>query len=125
MQKAVWAADVIIKCGAREMSWASLLRGSLYILQALRTVPTNLTEHTLYEFGFIQFISEMISIRARRIGSLPLSLQQVLARVRVRKSSNPRDKIFGILNLLPLMSGPAHQIVRKMPRKSFPRLPSA
>lgn len=106
MQEVVWSADILIMCGTREMSWDSLLRGSLYIRQAVDTVPNNLTVGTLIRFCHVSFISEMMDIRAKRLGSLPLGIESLLAKIRVRKSSDPRDRIFGILNLLPLEEWP-------------------
>ena len=105
VQEVVWAADVIIMCGTREMSWNSLLHGSLHLQQAGAT-SNNITINTVLGLAHSSFVIQMAEIRRKRIDALPLSLERVLAMARIRRSTDPRDKIFGILNLLPLDEWP-------------------
>ena len=111
MQEAVWAVDVIIMCGTRKMSWDSLLGGSIYVRATLNATNPTLTTGTLMRFIQSTFVTQMMEIRAKKISSMnmeseridssPLSLRHLLSRVRLRESSDPRDKVFAILNILP------------------------
>ena len=106
MQKVVWAAqDVTVMCGSRELSWETLLQSSFPIREAA-TSSSNMTETTVAGLSRAFLVPQLTDWRARRIGALSVSFQALLCLVRTRKSTDPRDKVFGILNLLPLEEWP-------------------
>ncbi|CAF9922506.1 MAG: hypothetical protein ALECFALPRED_002107 [Alectoria fallacina] len=105
VQEVVWATDVIVVCGTREMSWNSLLHGSLHLQQAAAT-SNNIAINTVLGLAHSSFVIQMAELRRKRMDALPLSLERVLAMARVRRSTDPRDKIFGVLSLLPLEEWP-------------------
>ena len=106
MQEVVWAAqDVTVMCGSRELSWETLFQSSFPIREAAIS-SNNMAETTAAALARSFFVPELTYFRARRINTLSLSLLQLLSKVRVRKSTDPRDRIFGILNLLPLHEWP-------------------
>ena len=106
MQEVVWAAqDGIVMCGSRELSWEVLIRNSYPIRQKAMS-SSNMTETTLATLARSFFALELTYFRARRINAVSVSLLDLLHEVRVRKSTDPRDRIFGILNLLPLHEWP-------------------
>lgn len=106
MQEVVWAErDVTVMCGSRELSWETLFQNAFPIHQAAIS-SSNMTETTVAALARSLFVPELRYFRTRRINALPLSLLYLLAKVRVRKSTDPRDRIFGILNLLPLEEWP-------------------
>ncbi len=74
IQEVVWAEDVIIMCGAREMSWKSVLGGSFCIEQTLAVRNVDSTMAILQGFTQTSFITQMMEIRAKRIGSSSLGL---------------------------------------------------
>ena len=101
MQEVVWAAqDVTVMCGSRELSLETLFQSSFAILEATRS-SSEMNGSTLAGLVRASFVPQLRYWRARRMDALSVSLLDLLSLVRVRKSSDPRDKIFGILNLLP------------------------
>lgn len=108
MQEVVWAAlNITVMCGSRELSWEVLLRNASPIRQAAMS-SSNMTETTVAALARSFFVLELTYFRARRVNALSVSLLHLLSKVRVRKSTDPRDRIFGILNLLPLDEWPCN-----------------
>ena len=101
LQEVVWAErDVTVMCGSRELSLETLFQRSLPILKAT-TSSSDMNEYTVAGLARASFVPLLRHWRARRIDALSVSLLDLLFLVRVRKSTDPRDKVFGILNLLP------------------------
>ena len=106
MQEVVWAArDVTVMCGSRELSWKTLFQNS-FPGHLVAISSTNMTENTVAAIARSSFVHELTNIRAKRIKALSVSLLQLLSKVRIRQSTDPRDRVFGILNLIPLEEWP-------------------
>ncbi|KAM0798438.1 heterokaryon incompatibility protein-domain-containing protein [Usnea florida] len=106
IQEVVWAArDITVMCGSRELSWETLSQSSTPI-HITATSSSNMTEPTIAGLGRASLVFQLTSWRARRIEALSFSFLDLLWQVRPRKSTDPRDKVFGILNLLPLEEWP-------------------
>ena len=101
IQEVVWAArDITVMCGSRELSWETLLQTSFPIREAAMS-SSNMTETTVAGLGRASLLLPLTYWRARRIEGLPVSFLELMGQTRVYKSTDPRDKVFGILNLLP------------------------
>ena len=107
IQEVVWAArDITVMCGSRELSWETLLQSSIPIIRDAVISSSNMTETTVAGLGRASSLLTLTDRRARRIEALSVSFVELLWQTRARKSTDPRDKVFGILNLLPLEEWP-------------------
>lgn len=62
MQEVVWAPDVIVMCGSREMSWVPLIRSSVLIRQAIAGNSSNVTLATMAALGGCSSVLDMTDV---------------------------------------------------------------
>ena len=100
MQEVVWASKIIVVCGDQELSWDMLLRAHL-VMRSEKSYRT----HYSGDFWSVS-IWELFLHNIFAANSLFISLEYTLARVRIRNATDPRDKVFAILNIIPLDEWP-------------------
>ena len=104
MQEVVWAAEILVQCGDSQPSWDMLLCAFIKIKSILKGPELQDSLMT----GIYRSLSVWtLSIyRLLREESLPISLEHTLTIVRQRNSTDPRDRVFGILNMIPISEWP-------------------
>lgn len=113
LQEIVWASRTVGLCGSAQQPWEKFvtmgaflpyimeLRGSLH--QAPRVMP----DTVLQEAARATYVEQVNKYAHSRRHSLFTRLDITLERVsRLRLATDPRDKVYGILNLLPLSEWP-------------------
>jgi Heterokaryon incompatibility protein (HET) len=104
LQEIVWASDILVLCGRREVTWGTLHVASSKLPHLVS--KTELAESAILNLAFSSTIGLLTLHRTLRVESLPISLEHTLTRVTVRSSTDPRDKVFGILNIVPISEWP-------------------
>lgn len=104
MQEVVWAAEILVLCGDSQLSWDMLLC-------AYFNIGSNLKGPELQNslmIGIARSVSvwTLFTYRILPGKSLPTSLEHTLTIVRQRNSTDPRDRVFGILNIVPISEWP-------------------
>ena len=96
MQEVVWASKIIVVCGDQELSWDMLLRAHLVMRFGDKSLGTHYPGH--FRSGLIwgMFLHHIFVVNRTSA-----SLEYTLARVRIRNATDPRDKVFAILNIIP------------------------
>ena len=101
MQEVVWASKIIVVCGDQEVSWDMLLSAHLVMHSAVKTLISPYLGDFMSMSIWDMFLHH--ELVANRIST---SLEYTLARVRKRNATDPRDKVFAILNIIPLDEWP-------------------
>ena len=101
MQEVVWASKIIVVCGDQELSWDMLLRAHLVI----RSVEKSQRSHYAGDLMSMS-IWDMFLYHLFVANRTSISLEHTLGRVRIRNATDPRDKVFAILNIIPLNEWP-------------------
>ncbi|KAM0800502.1 heterokaryon incompatibility protein-domain-containing protein, partial [Usnea florida] len=101
MPEVVWASKIIVMCGDQELSWDMLLRAHLVMKSGDRSQRT----HYAGEF-FSVSIWDLFLHHVFMVNESPISLEYTLDLVRIRNATDPRDKVFAILNIIPLNEWP-------------------
>ena len=101
MQEVVWASKIIVVCGDQELFWDMLLRAHLIMKSGEQSQRSHYA-------GLLMSVSirELFLHHVFAVNSLPISLEYTLALVRIRNATDPRDKVFAILNIIPLNEWP-------------------
>ena len=101
MQEVVWASKIIGVCGDHELSGDMLLRALLVMESAEKSLRTHyggdLMSVTIWDLFLHHIFVENRTY---------ISLEYTLARVRIRNATDPRDKVFAILNIIPINEWP-------------------
>ena len=101
IQEVVWASKIIVVCGDQELSWDMLLRAHLVMKSGVRSYRTH------YAGDFLSVsIWHLFLHHEFVVNRFPISLEYTLAQVRTRNATDPRDKVFAILNIIPLNEWP-------------------
>ncbi len=101
MQEVIWASKIIVVCGDQELSWDMLLSAHLIMRSSEKSIRTHYSgdfkSRSIWDlFLYHEFATNGISI----------NLESTLARFRTRDATDPRDKVFAILNIIPLDEWP-------------------
>lgn len=101
MQEVVWASKIIMVCGDQELSWDMLLRAHLVTRFAEKSMRTHYGGYFMSVSIWDMFLHHIFVVN-----STSNSLEYTLAGVRIRNATDPRDKVFAILNIIPLNEWP-------------------
>lgn len=101
MQEVVWASKVIVVCDDQQLSWDMLLRAHLVMRSGTKSDNTHYTGDIMSVVIWDLFVHH-IFVETRTC----ISLEYTLARIRIRNATDPRDKVFAILNIIPLNEWP-------------------
>jgi len=88
IQEIATASRVILTCGDRVVEWERME----YLLEQLALEPGS-------AYAEIHLIPNLHQIRMDRMSSRPITLLDCLARSQASQSTDPRDKVFGLLGL--------------------------
>ena len=103
MQEVVWASKIIVVCGDQELSWDMLLRAHLVMRSAEKSLRTHYAGDLMSVSIWDLFLHHIFVEN-----SMYISLEYTLARVRIRNATDPRDRVFAILNIIPLHEWPGN-----------------
>ena len=101
MQEVVWASKIIVMCGDQEISWDMLLRAHLVMKSGDRSQRSHYAGD-----GLSVSIWDLFLYHEFAVNKVPISLEYTLALVRRRNATDPRDKVFAILNIIPINERP-------------------
>ena len=101
VQEVVWASKIIMVCGDQELSWDMLHRA----LQVIGS-PDKSQRTRYYGHAMSLSIWDMSLYHRFVVHQTFISLECILARGRIRNATDPRDKVFAILNIIPLSEWP-------------------
>ena len=101
MQEVVWVSKVIVVYDDQELSWDMLFR--LHFV--MRSGANSQRTHYLGDF-MSGIISDLFLHHIFVENRTCISLEYTLARIRIRNATDPRDKVFAILNIIPLNEWP-------------------
>lgn len=104
LQEVVWAAEMLVICGDRVLSWDKLLDAYLKVKSSVSDL--RLQDSISLGLARSSSVWTLFLYRSLRERSLPISLEHTLTCVRVRYSTDPRDRVFGILNIMPIQEWP-------------------
>ena len=101
MQEVVWASKIIVVCGDQDLSWDMLLRTHLVVRSGEKSQRT-------HYHGDAKSLSiwDMSLYHKLVVDGTFISLECTFAHVRIRNATDPRDKVFAILNIIPLNEWP-------------------
>ena len=97
MQEVVWASKIIVVCGDQELSWDMLLHAHLVMRSSEEIQRTHYAGDSWSVSILDLFLHHLFQVNRTSI-----NLEYTLPRVRIRNTTDPRDKIFAILNIIPL-----------------------
>ena len=99
LQEAVLAPqDLTVLCGENSIGWEDFWSALLSIWK-LKREPVVQESHLLHGLGSVTFIAQLRYDWQRGEGSI-FDLLSLVARSRVRQTTDPRDKVYGLLGLL-------------------------